>query len=93
MSTDDRPEPADSESQQPLPQQPDWAQHLAAHGKVPVTVVHGDPDSDEDMRLICEVLPALAEKASPRPSVKAATTPSPTSSRRRAPRLDPNTSP
>jgi hypothetical protein len=28
-------------------------------------VVHGDPDCDEGMRLICEVLPTPAEQAGP----------------------------
>ncbi|MFC7585610.1 hypothetical protein ACFQYP_19105 [Nonomuraea antimicrobica] len=58
------------------PTQPHWARRLAecailadaelaTQGSVPVTVVHGDPDSDEDMQLIGEVLPALAEQAGP----------------------------
>ncbi|WP_431920800.1 hypothetical protein [Nonomuraea jabiensis] len=55
---------------------PEWTPRLAERavladaapapqGRVPVTVVHGGPDSDEDMRLIDDVLPALAEKTGP----------------------------
>ncbi|MFF0776197.1 hypothetical protein ACFYUK_45420 [Nonomuraea wenchangensis] len=35
-------------------------------------MVHGEPDCDEDTRLICEVLPTPAEQAGPRLSAKAA---------------------
>ncbi|MEU6718272.1 hypothetical protein ABZ897_42970 [Nonomuraea sp. NPDC046802] len=71
MDTADRPDRADSDSPQQSRQRPDGARHLAeravladaepaAHGMVFTTVVHGNPGSDEDMRLICEVLPAPA---------------------------------
>ncbi len=70
------PDPPEDKNPTQRPMQPHWARHLAeravladaelaTQGRVPVTVVHGDPDSDEDMWLIGAVLPALAEQAGP----------------------------
>ncbi|MEU4516702.1 hypothetical protein AB0G05_45045 [Nonomuraea wenchangensis] len=76
MSTDNRPDPSDGRSPPERPLQTDGSRRLAeragladaalaTQGKAPVTVVHSEPDCDEDMRLICEILPALAEQAGP----------------------------
>ncbi|MGP3920560.1 hypothetical protein [Nonomuraea sp. 10N515B] len=68
----DQPGPDDLDAARDRAQQ--WARHmsdttavaeaaLAARGLAPVTIAHGDLESDEDARLIFDELPALAADA------------------------------